>query len=59
MEATPYQAPLERAVKYTPSHLACLDDASVSATSSLAELRAGLGRPLDATAKTATEEIEL
>ena len=58
MEATPYRAPLEHALKHTLSHLEGIDDAPVAATASLAELRARLGRPLDETGVDAAQVID-
>jgi glutamate/tyrosine decarboxylase-like PLP-dependent enzyme len=58
VKATPYQAPLDRALKHTLSHLAGIDDAPVAATASISELRAGLGRPLDETGIDAAQVID-
>lgn len=44
---SPYRAPLERALSHAVVYLGHLDDGSVAATATLAELRARLARPLD------------
>jgi glutamate/tyrosine decarboxylase-like PLP-dependent enzyme len=58
VEATPYRAPLEQALKHAVSHLEGIDDAPVAATASVAELRAKLGRPLDETGVDAAQVID-
>jgi glutamate/tyrosine decarboxylase-like PLP-dependent enzyme len=58
VEATPYRAPLERALKHALSHLDGIDDAPVAATASVAELRAKLGRPLNETGVDAAQVID-
>ncbi len=55
---SPYRAVLERALAHALAHLEALDGRPVSATASLAELRARLARPLTDTGVDASQVID-